>query len=528
MLRFSIQDSSGEHVFVTERDEVLVGSREDADLRLPGAEPNHCILRAESGRVRLLSLAPGGTRVGGRNVGEAMFLPGQGFAVGGSTVTVLATAGASRLALEDPPAPPAAPPRPPARRAPAAPVAAAVAAAATISAATAASPHGAGAHEGDFAREVRATLARTPWYLISLTAHILLLLLLSLIEYRQPLPERGTHMTSIKRAAQQEPDLPDDAPLDLSGIDREIDQPEEINFDDPAPEARKAPADPTAPEFDEAMVPRRLGISGSRLIKLEKPLPYSKVKGGDKALNKSDITGEQGRATEEVKKGLGDGLHKARQRLSPEHIFVVRGAHDKIESILDGYDWPYTLVTRDQLILQGCPKARILFINCSNRPPPALANKLGEMVKRLLQHGCWVVTSDWSVEPYLTEAFPNIVRVLGMERSQRDTTVTVNAVAEDELLDGVFPRGGDSSWWLEDSSTMVAVTDKATLLVGSEDMRSRYGSRVVAFKFPYGNGMVLHLVGHFYQKDGNVHGLVAMHRLINNVILERVRADHGR
>ena len=73
MLRIAIKDSSGERVFATDRDEILVGSREGADVRLadPAAAPNHCILRAESGRVRLLSLS-GAPAVAGRPVGEAM------------------------------------------------------------------------------------------------------------------------------------------------------------------------------------------------------------------------------------------------------------------------------------------------------------------------------------------------------------------------------------------------------------------------------------------------------------------------
>jgi hypothetical protein len=69
------------------------------------------------------------------------------------------------------------------------------------------------------------------------------------------------------------------------------------------------------------------------------------------------------------------------------------------------------------------------------------------------------------------------------------------------------------------------VTDRVHVLVASADMQQNYGSRVVAFRFAYGKGVVVHLLGHFYQKDGNRHGLVAMHRLITNVILERVAAD---
>ncbi len=505
MLRLSIRDSSGERVFATAREEILVGSRDGADLRLadPAAAPNHCILRVEAGRVRLLSLSAG---AGGRGVGEALLDPGAEFSVGSTVVRVLACAevgATARLELEEPPAVPPKPPPPP-------PPA---------------------AEDSDFAREVQAVVAKAPWYLISLVVHVVLLLLLSLVDTRQAPIDRIAHMTAMPRRDLPKPDVPPETPLDLSRIEADLNSLEEIDFEEPLSAAvRKDPSDAEISEFEDAVPPDHIGIAGGRrpLKPLDRPLPYAKVKGGDETLNKADLAGEQGRAADEVKRGLGDGLHQARQRLSRDHIVVVSGAHDKIEAVLDSYDWPYTLMSRDQLLMHGCPKARILFVNCSNRPPPAQAGKLGELVKRLLAHGCWVVTSDWSVDPYLTAAFPTVVRAMGSQRSQRDTTVAVEPVGDDHLLAGVFARGGESEWWLEDSSTMVTVTDKATTLVASEDMRRRYGSRVVAFKLAYGKGVVVHLVGHFYQKDGNLHGLVAMHRLINNVIVERVLADQKR
>ncbi len=507
MLRIAIKDSSGERVFATERDEVLVGSREGADVRVmdPAAAPNHCILRAEGGRVRLLGLS-GTSAVAGRTVGEAMLGPGQAFAVGSAVVRVLETSGASRLAVDEPPSPPPPPlpPEPPPRKPPS-------------------------AHDGDFAREVRETIAKAPWYLASLMVHVGILLLMSLVETRQPEPEPVAHIAVASPKEEPGPELPPDSPLTFEEYDPGT--LDEVAFEEPpAEEARVLPSSAEAADYEDLTHTAPLGTGDGRrpVTRLPKPLAFSKTKGGDKALNRADIEGEQGRAADEVKRGLGEGLHGARQRLSKEHIVVVRGAHDKIEAVLDSYEWPYTLVTREDLLLRGAPKARILFVNCSNPPPRALAAKLGELVKRLLHGGCWVVTSDWSVDPYLTEAFPGIVKTLGAPRSQRDTTVEVEAIGEDHLLAGVFPRGSESHWWLEDSSTMVSVSDKATTLVASDDMRSRYGSRVVAFKFAYGKGVVIHLVGHFYQKDGNLHGLVAMHRLINNVIVERVRADHVR
>jgi hypothetical protein len=519
MLRLAIRDSSGERVFATERGEILVGSREGVDLRLadPAAAPNHCILRAEGGRVRLMNLAAGGAAPGGgRGGGEALLDPGAEFLVGSTAVRVLACAGATaRLELVDPPAPPPKPPPP--------------------------GPPAAG--DADFAREVRATLAKAPWYLLSLVVHVAILLLMRMVVVTEAPAERIAHLTSLPRREMPEPEVPPDAPLDLRELENARDHFDEIDFEEPLSAAvRKDPSDAEFSEFEDIVPPDHLGLGDGRrpLRPLDKPLPYSKVKGGDETLDRGDIPGEHGRATDEVKRGLGDGLAKARQRLTREHIVVVSGAHDKIETVLDGYEWPYTLVTRDQLLMHGAPKARILFVNCSNRPSPALNKKLAELVKRLLARGCWVVTSDWSVDPYLTVAFPHIVTAVGSRRSQRDTTVAVEPVGDDLLLAGVFPRGGESAWWLEDSSTMVDVKTaegnppavgqaRATVLIASEDMKKRYGSGVVAFKLPYGDdGLVVHLVGHFYQKDGNLHGLVAMHRLINNLIVERVLADQKR
>lgn len=359
--------------------------------------------------------------------------------------------------------------------------------------------------------------------------HVAILLLMSLVETRRPVPERIAHIAVAPPKPIEEPELPPDTPLSFEEHDEgRLD--EFVIEESPPDAARSAPNSAEAADHEDAAHPAPLGTGDGRrpVTRLPKPLALSKTKGGEKAVNRSDLEGEQGRAADAVKRGLGQGLNEARQRLSKEHIVVVRGAHDKIEAVLDSYEWPYTIVSREDLLLRGAPRARILFVNCSNPPPRAMASKLGELVKRLLHGGCWVVTSDWSVDPYLTEAFPSIVTALGSPRSQRDTTVEVQAIGEDHLLEGVFPRGGESHWWLEDSSTMVSVSDKATTLVASDDMRSKYGSRVVAFKFGYGKGEVIHLVGHFYQEDGNLHGLVAMHRLINNVIVERVRADRAR
>jgi hypothetical protein len=370
-------------------------------------------------------------------------------------------------------------------------------------------------------------VAKAPWYLLSLVVHVALLLFMDLVSYEQRPPTRVAHMASSPERERPEPEVPLDTPLDLTTVKPEVDL-DLLEIDEPlSPAVRKDPATAQMSDYDDLVPPDRLGILGGRrpLKILDKPLPVSRVKGGDQALDKGDIKGEQGRATEEVKRNLGDGLRRAKQRLKAEHVVVVRGEFDKIEEVLREYEWPFTLVSREELMMHGGPQARLLFINCARKPSPAHSRRLGELVKKMLSRGCWVVTSDWAVEPYLTAAFPLLVQVAGKDRSQRDTTVVVEPVADDPLLAGVFTMRGESTWWLEDSSTMVNVSDRVSVLIASEEMRRNYGSRVVAFRFAHGKGVVVHLLGHFYQKDGNRRGLVAMHRLINNVILERVAAD---
>jgi len=376
---------------------------------------------------------------------------------------------------------------------------------------------------------VRATVAKAPWYLISLVVHVVALLVLNLITYEARRPERSIAMTAIPREKPPQPDLPPDTPLDLTDFQPEYDPLEpEIDIDDPLSKSvRKDPTTAELAQLDEILPPDRIGIRGGRrpVKMLDVPLPISKVKGGDETLNKGDLKGEQGRATETVKRNLGEGIRRAKQRLSEDNVIVVSGDFDKIEEILDNYGWQFTLVSRENLLRRRFPQAKILFINCARKPAPLQQAKLAELIKQSLYRGCWVVTSDWSAEPYLTLGFPMRVRKAPSRGSQRDTTIAVTPVTDDPLLAGVFPRRGESNWWLEDSSTMVEVSDRVQVLVRSTDMQRRFGSDVVVFKFAYGKGMVVHLIGHFYQKDGNRRGLVAMHRLINNLIIERVKAD---
>jgi len=515
MLRLTIRTSSGETCFSSERGEILVGRREGVDLVLnePAASRNHCLLRVDGNGVRLIDLgAVNGTEVDGEKVTQALLVPGQEFRIGDTTIRLLAfaapeaVAGASAVAA----APPGLeleietePPQPrrtpvPGRAAPA-----------------------------DFGREVRALLKRTPWYTASLAFHVLALLALDLVTMKVTRVEEKPAMAAIDpRQLEEIEDLVEGTEPDLEDLQPEVDPLEELDAPDDliSQPVRKDPFYADI-DFDDIVPPERLGILGSQrqIRKLDVPLPRTAIKGADQLLNKGDLQGEQGRATETVKRDLGRGLRETKRRVTRAQIVVMQGDFDKIENVLDLYEWPYTLIERRALLTRRFSQAKLLFINCGRKPAQPQRRKLISIVKAFVSRGGWVVTSDWSIDPYITGCFPDRVRVVQTKRRQPDTTVAVRPMMQDSLLRGVFSARARSTWWLEETSTMISVSGNVDVLVASEEMQRRYGAKVVVFRLRYGRGRVLHLLGHFFQKDGNRMGLVGMHRLINNVILECFR-----
>lgn len=513
MLRLAIRTSLGETRFSSDRGEILVGRREGVDLVLaePHAAPNHCLLRVEKNGVRIIDLGTAdGTEVDGDRVTQALLVPGQEVRIGATTIRLLAFAT---------PAPEAAPVKP-------AKPAAAPALEIEADPAPRRAPVPGRAPAADFGREVRALLSKAPWYTASLALHVIALLTLDLVAFKVTRYEDKPAMAAIDPRELEEIEALVETEPDLEDLQPEVDPLEEENApDDPVSQpVRKDPMEADI-DFEDMVPPERLGVLGSQrpVKKLDIPLPRTAVKGADELLNKGDLQGEQGRATDTVKRDLGRGLRDTKRRVTRTQIVVVQGDFDKIEKVLDLYEWPYTLIERRALLTKRYSQAKLLFINCGRKPAQPRRRKLISVVKAFVSRGGWVVTSDWSIDPYITGAFPDRVRVTKPKRRQPDTTVTVRPMMQDSLLSGVFSHHIHSTWWLEETSTMVNVSGNVDVLVASDEMNRRYGSKVVVFRLRYGSGRVLHLLGHFYQKDGNRMGLVGMHRLINNVILQRFR-----
>ena len=93
------------------------------------------------------------------------------------------------------------------------------------------------------------------------------------------------------------------------------------------------------------------------------------------------------------------------------------------------------------------------------------------------------------------------------------------------LLSGTSLERADAKWWLEESSYPFRVLKGGTVevLIESEDLNRKYGTKAVAVTFKFGKGRVLHMLGHFFQKEGNIKGAFSAQRLVANFLIAAVR-----
>jgi len=291
---------------------------------------------------------------------------------------------------------------------------------------------------------------------------------------------------------------------DLSGLDPAEVSEKEIFREEEEGEPQREPEPAAAP-------PDTIGI-GPSTRKLRTPLLRSTpIRGSLEDAHK--------KAKGRVRRGLGgrgDGLGGLRR----DRILVVRGEFDQVENVLALHEIPYTLIDYDDLGSLPLRPDQMLFINCHRNRPYFKPDRF----RAFVESGGWVMTSDWAVKPFLTVTFPKLVWEVDPKGHQRDTNVLVEAVHPGHpLCEGAFPGGTKVLWWLEDTSFFFNVAaSRAEILVRSAEAKKRFGSSRVAFTARVGRGRVLHIMGHFYQRRGNVEGLASMHRMILNFILGKL------
>jgi hypothetical protein len=177
--------------------------------------------------------------------------------------------------------------------------------------------------------------------------------------------------------------------------------------------------------------------------------------------------------------------------LKPSDTVVVKGSYDHAEHVLESCRIPF--VTGDNGNLSArLSRATLLVINC----PGELSDTNIEVVRQFLNRGGYLLTTDWSLSGCLQRICPGYVYWDG-------------AYSKSEIVDGIIVtpenslvRGATSPapWKLDDKSELIKPGARKALQVLA---RSRHLSfedtvnmGVLAVTFDYGQGHVLHMIGH--------------------------------
>ena len=145
-----------------------------------------------------------------------------------------------------------------------------------------------------------------------------------------------------------------------------------------------------------------------------------------------------------------------------------------------------------------------------------------------MEDGGYLFTSDWAIQ-LVEKAFPDTIRPLRdgprMVMTPDETILCTVTRERTPLLQGLPSDEETCRWWLEDSSIPFVIDKKAdvTVLAESADLERRHGSKLVAVTFKHGKGRVVHVLGHMYQKEGNLRGAYAMQRLLLNFLYQAIR-----
>ncbi len=174
-------------------------------------------------------------------------------------------------------------------------------------------------------------------------------------------------------------------------------------------------------------------------------------------------------------------------------IIEIKGQWDDSGHILRSFGLPFTRIPPSKVGDTDLSGTKILVVNCgANLNADAL-----KKVRKFVQDGGYLLTTDWALDSCLEKAFPGYVE---WNSDYTENSVVDAVVVDDDpvLLVGM-PRV--AYWKLENRSQTVKVLRgrEVQVLARSRTLMQRECSNlgILALTFSFGAGRVLHLVGHF-------------------------------
>lgn len=177
--------------------------------------------------------------------------------------------------------------------------------------------------------------------------------------------------------------------------------------------------------------------------------------------------------------------------VKPSDVVVIKGRYDHAEHVLDACKIPYVTGDNSNLVSR-LNRARLLIINC----PGELSDSSIDAVRRFVEAGGCLLTTDWSLSGCLQKICPGFVYWDGAY-STSEIIDAVVVIPDSPLVQGASPTG---PWKLDDKSQLVKPGARRGLKVLARSRalsnQDTVGLGVLALTFEFGKGHVLHTIGH--------------------------------
>ena len=228
--------------------------------------------------------------------------------------------------------------------------------------------------------------------------------------------------------------------------------------------------------------------------------------------------------------GTAEGLETAVQELKKS---AAEGNFDRVGITLSSLRLPYARVAPYDLKPESFNRYRIVMWGCSEPMQPNKMRRLTPALRRFVQRGGHLYTTDWAVQQVLDAVAPKYLTTSGTQAKTKE--VVLEAVAPKDATDHPLLRGvlrpdvKTKVWfeqaWFPASRGPSAPKSMKTLLVAPQLREVFQQDPMIAVTFPLGKGHVLHVVPMSYQESGNLAGVMATQRLLLNFICQALPKD---
>jgi len=178
--------------------------------------------------------------------------------------------------------------------------------------------------------------------------------------------------------------------------------------------------------------------------------------------------------------------------LNKDSIIELKGTWDDSGHILRGLGIPYTRINSNTLAKQSLASTKIIIVNCGCELPLAARR----VINKFVSEGGYLLTTDWALDSCLTGCFPGYASWNGGFTEAGVVDAVVMHPQNKFLHNTISP----AYWKLEKKSQLVKIlSPEVTVLVQSHKLIrcDPIQMGILALTFNYGQGKVLHLVGHF-------------------------------